>query len=86
MPFTIRRNHPHIGAITMYTFPNGGFVAREWVVPERAFWSEVARVLDKITPSVREKLLQKPAQSVEPPPPPSHTKTVKLRKTASAAS
>jgi hypothetical protein len=84
--FTIRRNHPYTGVVTLCKLAGGSFVPKEMQVTESAFLAGVMAYL-KAMPATDRTKLQREAPPVTPAPPGNgEPKAFKVRKAAAAAS
>lgn len=80
--FSIRRNYPHAGVLSLCKIPGGGFVAREMTVPEGVFLAAVMMYLEKLTPEETARLRR--AHSTEVAVANVTPKPFKVRKTVAA--
>jgi len=83
--FTIRRNHPYAGVVTLCKLAGGAFVPKEMVVTESAFLAEVLRYSKQIPPPERAKLVKAAPPATVAPPGAGEPKVFKVRKAATAA-
>jgi hypothetical protein len=83
--FTIRRNHPYAGTVTLCKLAGGAFVPRTMEVTESAFLAAVLVYMKNMKPTEREKLAKEAPPAQVPPPGAGEQKPFKVRKAATAA-
>lgn len=83
--FSIRRNHPYAGILTLCKIRNGAFVAKEMTVPESAFVAAVMQYLDKLPQAETARLARTAPEVPETPPGNGDPKPFRVRKAATAA-
>ena len=83
--FTIRRNHPYAGVVTLNKLYEGKFVPTTMHVTETAFIAAVVAYMKQITPSERTKLTREAPPAAVAPPGNGEQRTFRVKKAATAA-
>ena len=84
--FTIRRNHPYAGVVSLCKVPGGSFVAKEMVVTEAAFIAAVMVYMKQMSPTERTKLRREAPPQAVPLPGNGEPRPFKVRRAPAAAS
>lgn len=83
--FTIRRNHPYAGVVTLCKLAGGAFVPTEMRITESAFIAAVVTYMKQVTPGERTKLVKAAPPAPEVLPGNGEQKVFKVRKAAATA-
>lgn len=83
--FTIRRNHPYAGVVTLCKLAGGAFVPREMQVTEAAFIAAVMVYMKQMSPTERTKLRRDAPEAPAPIPGNGEQRTFKVKKAATAS-
>lgn len=83
--FTIRRNHPYAGVVTLCKLAGGSFVPKEMTVTESAFLGAVMVYMRGMPPAERVKLSREAPAQPAPQPGAGEPKPFKVRKAAITA-